>query len=416
MNAVSSKLAPGAVYHLPDRIPDVMILRTLLTVGAVAVTIPLHAQTLAEPMISNDVIATMVQHEVAPGDTLDAILSHAGIGASIRNEAALAISDVFDLSTLSPGQILRWSVAADDPSRLNRLSLLSLDGTDIVLDFSKPLAASLVKTEIVLRDRREYLVLEGSLYDALAAHDAPESFAVEVAALLAGQIDFRRDLKGGEGLALIWQENVLTDGMVIGEPQLAYVRFEFGDDIYEVVAGSVEQPFSLFRNGAPVQQTARPVAGARLSSVFGKRRHPVLGAQRMHTGVDYAAPTGTPVTVTGAGHVVFAGSMRGYGRTIDVDHGGGVITRYAHLSRFADGISSGVALNAGARIGDVGATGLVSGPNLHYEVRVDGEPTDPIKKTLTPETLTARPADRVILTAARLTTGYYLRTNPDAQS
>ncbi|TJZ85624.1 M23 family metallopeptidase [Paracoccus hibiscisoli] len=416
MTAVSSKLAPGAVCQLPDRIPDVMILRTLLTVGAVAVTIPLHAQTLAEPMISNDVIATMVQHEVAPGDTLDAILSHAGIGASIRNEAALAISDVFDLSTLSPGQILRWSVAADDPSRLDRLSLLSLDGTDIVLDFSKPLAASLRKTEILLRDRRETLVLDGSLYDALAVRDAPESFAVELAALLAGQIDFRRDLQGGERLALIWQEKALSDGTVMGEPQLAYARLELGENIYEIVAGSLEQPYSLFRNGAPVQHTVRPVAGARLSSVFGKRRHPVLGAQRMHTGVDYAAKTGTPVKVTGDGNVVFAGSMRGYGRTIDVDHGGGVVTRYAHLSQFADGISPGAALKAGDRIGDVGATGLVSGPNLHYEVRVDGEPTDPIKKTLTSETVTARPADRVILAAARLTTGYYLRTNPDARS
>lgn len=393
-----------------------MILRALLTAGAVAVTTPLHAETPAATMIRNDAIGTMVQHEVSPGDTLDAILSHAGIGASIRAEAALAISDVFDLSTLSPGQILRWIVSADDPSRLDRLSLLSPDGTDIVLDFSKPLAASLIKSEILLRDRRETMVLDGSLYDALAARDAPESFAVELAALLAGQIDFRRDLKGGERLALIWQENVLPDGTVMGEPQLAYARLEFGEDIYEVVAGSVEQPFSLFRNGASVQQTARPVAGARLSSVFGKRRHPVLGAQRMHTGVDYAARTGTPVTVTGAGTVIFAGSMRGYGRTIDVDHGGGVVTRYAHLSRFADAIVSGAVLNAGAMIGEVGATGLVSGPNLHYEVRVDGQPTDPIKKTLTSQAVPARPTDRVMLTAARLTTGYFLRALSDEQS
>lgn len=135
----------------------------------------------------------------------------------------------------------------------------------------------------------------------------------------------------------------------------------------------------------------------------------------MHTGVDYAAKTGTPVKVTGDGNVVFAGSMRGYGRTIDVDHGGGVVTRYAHLSRFADGIAPGVALSVGTRIGNVGATGLVSGPNLHYEVRVDGEPTDPIQKTLVSKTVTAGPTERFILAAARLTTGYYLRPNPDAQ-
>ena len=407
--------APQCQTLLPDGKPDLMILQALLTAGAIAVTTSSHAETPAELTHLTEAVAPMSRHEVVPGDTLDSILSHAGIGAPLRAEAALAISDVFDLSTLSPGQILRWSVFSDDPSQLARLSLLTQDGTDIVLDFTKPLEASLIKTEILLRDRRETFILDSSLFEALAARDAPESFAVDLAALLAGQIDFR-DLEGTERIALMWSESILPDGTVVGEPQLAYARVEKNKDIFELVTGSVEEPFILFRNGAQVQQSARPVAGARLSSVFGKRRHPVLGTQRMHTGVDYAARTGTPVSVTGAGTVVFAGTMRGYGRTIDVDHGGGVLTRYAHLSRFAAGIAPGVELNAGARIGDVGATGLVSGPNLHYEVRIDGKPTDPIKKTPAPRTAIAKPTDRVMLTVARLSTGYFLRDDMGTES
>ncbi len=156
---------------------------------------------------------------------------------------------------------------------------------------------------------------------------------------------------------------------------------------------------------------------SRITSGFSLARfHPVLQQWRAHQGVDYAAPTGTPVSVTGAGTVLFAGTMRGYGRTVDVDHGGGVLTRYAHLSRFVDGIAPGVELNAGARIGDVGATGLVSGPNLHYEVRIDGKPTDPIRKAPAARTAMPTPADHVMLTIARLTTGYFLRPNTSKKS
>lgn len=400
---------------LPYGKPNLMILQALLTAGAIAVTTSSHAETTVEPSHFAETAAPMSRHEVVPGDTLDAILARSGIGAPFRTEAALAISDVFDLSALTPGEILRWNVSSDDPSQLEHLSLLTRNGTDIVLDFSKPLEASVIEAKIRPRDRRETFILDNSLFEMLASRDAPESFAVDLAALLASHIDFR-NLEGTERMALMWSENTLPDGTVVGEPQLAYARVEKDTDTFEVVAGSVEQPFILFRNGEVIQQSARPVAGARLSSVFGKRRHPVLGTQRMHTGVDYAARTGTPVSVTGAGTVVFAGTMRGYGWTIDVDHGGGVLTRYAHLSRFAAGIAPGVELNAGARIGDVGATGLVSGPNLHYEVRIDGKPTDPIKKTPAPRTAIAKPTDRVMLTVARLSTGYFLRDYTGTES
>ncbi|MFC3630491.1 M23 family metallopeptidase [Paracoccus angustae] len=390
-----------------------MIFRTLLLAGIVSATAPLHAQPPAETATKARSAVSVSRHEVVPGDTLDEILSDAGIAAKTRIEAALAIDDVFDLSTLSPGQVLRWSVSANDPARLERLSLLTLDGIDIVLDFDKPLAAALVRTEVRRRDRRETFEIDGSLYEALAANDAPESFAVDLAALLAGQVDFRRDLVGRERLALIWREDALPDGTLMAEPTLSYARLELGGHIFELVAGPADRPFILFKDGTPVRQTARPVPGARLSSVFGKRRHPVLGVQRLHTGVDYAAETGTPVMATGTGKVIFAGTMRGYGRTIDIDHGGGVVTRYAHLSRFASGLAAESEVSAGDRIGSVGATGLVSGPNLHYEVRIDGRPTDPMRKAPQARSMVARSADRFLLVAGRAVTGFFIRQDPE---
>ena len=119
-----------------------------------------------------------------------------------------------------------------------------------------------------------------------------------------------------------------------------------------------------------------PVDGAhRVSSAFGMRRHPVHGDMRMHHGLDLAAPTGTPVVAAEPGRVVMAGSRGGYGLVVDIDHGDGVLTRYAHLNRIE--VATGERLAGGQRLGTVGATGTVTGPHLHFEVRLQGRSIDP---------------------------------------
>ncbi|MFN3590767.1 MAG: peptidoglycan DD-metalloendopeptidase family protein [Thermaurantiacus sp.] len=118
-----------------------------------------------------------------------------------------------------------------------------------------------------------------------------------------------------------------------------------------------------------------PVDGARLSSGFGMRTHPILGFSRLHRGVDFAAPTGTPVLASAGGRVVRAGWGGGYGNMIDIDHGRGIVTRYAHLSRMD--VRVGQQVNQGQRIGAVGSTGMSTGPHLHYEVIRNGQPIDP---------------------------------------
>ena len=118
-----------------------------------------------------------------------------------------------------------------------------------------------------------------------------------------------------------------------------------------------------------------PVDGARLSSGFGLRLHPILGFSRLHRGLDFAAPTGTPVLASASGRVIRAGWAGGYGQTVDIDHGRGIVTRYAHLSRMD--VRPGQQVAQGQRIGAVGSTGLSTGPHLHYEVIRNGEPVDP---------------------------------------
>jgi len=318
----------------------------------------------------------------------------------------LALAGVYDLTDLRPGHRIEWTATSGDPASLTRLSLFVEDGVEIVLSFDGPVAAERLEPPIREADRRETLVLDGTLYEALVARNAPERFAVDLTALLAGQVDFRRELQGGETFALVWQEDQLPDGSIAGEPRLNYARLELADRVLELVATEAAGPVIVFEDGEAVQRSAAPILGARLSSVFGRRNHPVLGGVRMHTGIDYAAPVGTEVSATGAGHVVFAGTIRGYGLTIDIDHGGGVVTRYAHLSEIAEDVREGTRVKAGDSIGAVGATGLVSGPNLHYEVRVDGRPVDPTDREALPEQEIASSEDLDALTTWRRETGF----------
>ena len=369
-------------------------------------TIALAAPTLVHADPPRSPAMSQYMATIASGDTLDSVLNRAGIAPALRAEAALALAGVYDLTDLRPGHRLEWVVDRADPARLLRLSLFVEDGVEIALTFDGPVTAERLEPPIRPVDRRETLTLQGSLYDALRARNAPERFAVDLTALLAGQVDFRRDLQGGEAFALVWQEDQLPDGSIAGEPRLAYARLELADRVLELVAPEAAGPVIVFEDGEAVQRSAAPILGARLSSVFGRRNHPVLGGVRMHTGIDYAAPVGTEVTATGAGRVVFAGTIRGYGLTVDIDHGGGVVTRYAHLSEIADGVQEGSRAKAGDRIGAVGATGLVSGPNLHYEVRVDGQPVDPTDREALPEQEIASSDDLNALAAWRRETGF----------
>ncbi len=378
------------------------MIRSALIVLAAASLVPLQAA--ADPPTAH--LPTAFDATIASGDTLDSVLGRAGVPAGIRAEAALALAGVYDLTDLRPGHRIEWTATSGDPASLTRLSLFVEDGVEIVLSFDGPVAAERLEPPIREADRRETLVLDGTLYEALVARNAPERFAVDLTALLAGQVDFRRELQGGETFALVWQEDQLPDGSIAGEPRLNYARLELADRVLELVATKAAGPVIVFEDGEAVQRSAAPILGARLSSVFGRRNHPVLGGVRMHTGIDYAAPVGTEVSATGAGRVVFAGTIRGYGLTIDIDHGGGVVTRYAHLSEIAEDVREGTRVKAGDSIGAVGATGLVSGPNLHYEVRVDGRPVDPTDREALPEQEIASSEDLDALTTWRRETGF----------
>lgn len=340
---------------------------------------------------------------IEAGDTLIGLLDRSGIDEALRDEIVLAFSAEFDPRRLRPGHSLRviWSRGA--PRRAETLILTIDDGETIELDLSE----SRVVRHEPSTERREVglrVTIEGTLMEALESAAAPPRLGLDLAASLGGLVDFRRDLEGGETVELLYAEDLLPDGSRAGDPLLRYARFVIEDRTFEVARpeGEDGRP-QVFEDGEIVRTAAQPVVGARVSSVFGRRRHPVYGSVRMHTGVDFAAPRGTPVSASAPGTVSFVGSRRGYGRVVEIRHGAGMMTRYAHLSSFASALKTGQRVEAGQRIGAVGASGTATGPNLHYEVRFDGRAVDPLDDervaALAPSAVADAPAKLLALKA-----------------
>ena len=332
-------------------------------------------------------LATVASPEVKPpveiwsgtlsaGETLNALLSKAGLSASDRAEVALALAAEYDLRKLKPGYGIEVETSLSGKPR--RVAVSVEEGVRIEATFTDEIATRRIVPEPDLVVRAADIIVQNSIFATLASADVPARFAVDLAEMLGGTVDFRRDLKGGERLQLMWRETMLDDE-VIRQPSLSFAALMIDETLYEVVwpddnSGNA----TIFIDGELLRVFAQPVRGARLSSVYGNRRHPVFGDVRMHTGVDFAARHGTPVYATAPGRITFIGRRRGYGRVVEIAHGSDTMTRYAHLSAVPEGLGVGDRVAAGDNIGSVGATGTATGPNLHYEVRVDGRPTDPM--------------------------------------
>lgn len=314
--------------------------------------------------------------EIAAGETLDAVLAGADLAAPARAEIALALGAEYDLRRLRPRHTVTVVSKMDGNPR--RVELAVEDGVRIEVIFGEQLVTRVLEPDPEMITFAGEAVIESSIFAALDKANIPARFAVDLAQMLGGTVDFRRELSGGETLRLLWREAREGD-QVIGQPELAFAALDVGGSVYEIVwpdDGSGQA--TIYVDGEVLRVFAQPVEGARLSSVFGRRTHPVYGNVRMHTGVDFAAAQGTPVRTTAPGRVTFIGRRGGYGRVVEIAHGSNTQTRYAHLSDVPDDLEQGQRVMAGDVIGRVGATGTATGPNLHYEVLVDGRPTDPL--------------------------------------
>ncbi len=319
------------------------------------------------------------------GDTLASLLQGAGVEAAEREPALAALTPVFPARALHPGHevTLRFARPEDDDNLL-AIEIDAAPGHTIIVERQ---GNAWRAREERAAERRHLVRAEGSvqgaLFENMKAAGLPPSLALGLIRTLAYTVDFQRDLQPGDRFAVLFERfrdpqgellrhgRVLQAELTLSGRRIAIWRHDTatGSDWYDEDGRSLRRAF-----------LRTPLDGARISSGFGMRHHPVLGYTRMHQGVDFAAPTGTPVYAAADGVVASAGMANGYGRLVKLRHGGGTETHYAHLSAFARGLKPGQRVRQGDVIGRVGSSGLATGPHLHYELVQAGRLVNPASR------------------------------------
>ncbi|MBK1661287.1 M23 family metallopeptidase [Paracraurococcus ruber] len=340
-----------------------------------------------------------------PGQTVAQVLAAAGVGPREREPAVSALATVLPpRAPLPAGQALTLRQAPEDDALLG-LSLQPHPGRTVTV-LRTP--AGWQAQEAFAGQRRHLVLARGlvreDLLDDLNAAGLPDSLARQLVQGLAHELDFQRELRRGDSFTILFERFRDPRGSLLGEGRVLHAGFDLAGRRLSLWQFDTENGPDWFdEQGVSLRRAflRTPLDGARVSSGFGMRSHPVLGYTRQHQGIDFAAPSGTPVLAAADGEVVQIGWMRGYGRVLTLLHAEDRTTRYAHLSAFAPGLRAGDRVRQGELIGKVGRTGMATGPHLHYELAEGGRTLDPALARTRPATVLAGADLAAFLTTRR---------------
>lgn len=352
------------------------------------------------------------------GQTLAAALTDAGVSQEDANSAVLALAKVYDLRALKGGDsfdlsfttVPQQTVAqitytppasaqdealdSDDGGSIEDLpaapigKLLSLSYSpsvdhDITItrDANGLFSAQDVHKTLEAKYHRAGATIDSSLYLAAMQAGIPADIVVKMIHMFSYEVDFQRDLKPGDSFQVLYNYYYTPDGQPAKEGDISYAEMKLGGRTlalyrYQPKDDSADY-FDARGQSARSMLMKTPVDGARITSGFGMRFHPILGYTRMHKGIDFGVPVGTPVMAAGSGVIKQEGWSNGYGKFLLIDHQNNYATAYGHLSRFAAGLHVGSHVRQGQVVAYSGMTGMATGPHLHYEIRVDNQQVNP---------------------------------------
>ena len=326
------------------------------------------------------------RYSVRSGQNLGDIFAELGIPASVLEKTLNATKTSRTLAALRPGE--QFAFLMKEPGKLAGLQFDADDTVRVVLRYAEDggVYQQKVVRPLERRVRLATGVVDDSLFAAGAAAGLSGSMILRLADIFGYDVDFAQDLREGDRFAIVYEE-VYRDGEKLRDGDILAASFtNQGKEHHALRFARTDGSVEFFGDdGRSLRKSflRTPVEFSRISSGFSVARlHPVLGTMRAHKGVDYAAPTGTPVRAAGDGMVSFRGQQSGYGNVMVLNHGNHITTLYGHLSRFVPGLADGAHVHQGQVIAYVGMTGLATGPHLHYEFRVDGDHRDPLKVTL----------------------------------
>ena len=349
-------------------------------------TSPLSSLPLQLPPLTSLEEAADSWHvvQVRAGQTMGALFSDLQLPASLMHRILENEHARTAFARLRPGTEIAFDIPVEGELRGMRFNRdeghrveLSVDGESI--------DATVIERETTTRIVEATGEIRHSLYASASRAGLPASaIAVMTDDIFKYDIDFK-DVQPGDLFNVVYEET-WREGERVGASKVLAATFTTGGKTYSGLRYERNGKAEYFDvDGRPLKKSfiRSPIQFARLSSNFGTRRHPILGTMRTHKGVDYAASTGTPIMAAGDARVQFAGTQRGYGNVVILDHGRGHTTLYAHMSRFGR-FRTGQRVNQGEVIGYVGSTGMSTGPHLHYEFRLNGVHRNPLSVTMPP--------------------------------
>ncbi len=341
------------------------------------------------PRPSPDMYPMMLDLKVGHGDTLMNILTDTGVSYQEAHNAVASISSLYDPKKLDIGQNVSVTLSkgkdGEQPvisklnvpvSNISSVLVTRQDSTD-----SAHFAAKEVKAQVYQKSARAGGKIENSLYETGMESGIPANVLAELINAYSYDVDFQRDIHTGDKIDVLFERMQTKEGTVasIGNVQYAELTLS-GRPMrifrYEDKAGNADY---YNEKGESIRKAMlrTPINGAKITSAFGMRNHPILGYSKMHRGIDFGAPTGTPIYAAGDGVITFAGRKGGYGNYVSIQHDKKYGSAYGHISRFAAGMAPGKKVKQGQIIAYVGSTGMATGPHLHYEILVNNQQVNP---------------------------------------
>ena len=319
-----------------------------------------------------------ISHKIELGDTFDNILNKYGVKKSEIIIIKKKLSKKINLNNLNTNQKILFTIDQTNDSIKEFMFQIS-NKERIVLtqdlegkNFKEEILLTKLKKEIIYKEN----IISLSLYKSAVDKTIPLSIIIDFARIYGFQVDFQRDIRKLDKFQIMYEAFVDENKRIIETGNILFANLILSGEDNSLYFFDKEGSIGHYdKNGKSVQKALMktPINGARLSSPFGMRKHPIDGFNKMHRGTDFAAPMGTPIMASGSGIVKKAGWCGGGGNCVVIKHNSTYQTIYAHMSKFSKGIRNGVRVKQGQIIGYVGSTGKSTGPHLHYEVLVNGK-------------------------------------------
>lgn len=320
--------------------------------------------------------------KVRRGDTLQGILGRHGLEYQEVTQLVEEIKPLYNTKYIRPGDYIDvWTLAnrpiavSFKPTSDRYVVTLSQLGGWTSQEITVPTTVDVVRVKGQVRS---------SIYSAGVDAGAGDQQIVDFANIFAYDVDFRREIQPGDQFEILYEVHKDKHGDIVKSGAVLYASLHsdtVNKAFYRYQTDDMAEPDYFDEQGKSVRRflMKTPVNGARLSSNFGFRKHPISGYTKLHKGTDFAAPTGTPIYAAGSGIITMIQRHGGYGNYIRIQHGNGYDTAYAHMSRYHPGLTRGSRVRQGDIIGYVGSTGASTGPHLHYEVYHNGNALDIMK-------------------------------------